>query len=107
EREQFGRPLCEFQGLQWRFAETAVQLDAAQLLLLRAVTELENGLPKAYETAAAKFAANHAGFAAADLAVQAMGGTGFSQESLVEYCFRRTRGWMIAGGSSEILKNRI
>ena len=107
EREQFGRPLCEFQGLQWMFAETAVQLDAAQLLLMRAVTELENGLPKGYDTAVAKFAANQAGFAAADMAVQVMGGTGFSQESLVEYCFRRTRGWMIAGGSSEILKNRI
>lgn len=107
EREQFGRPLAEFQGLQWMFAETAVDLDAAQLLLMRAATELENGLPKGYDTAVAKFAANRAGFAAADVAVQAMGGTGFSQESLVEYCFRRTRGWMIAGGSSEILKNRI
>jgi alkylation response protein AidB-like acyl-CoA dehydrogenase len=107
EREQFGRPLAEFQGLQWMFAEAAVDLDAAQLLLVRAATELENGLPKGYETAVAKFAANRAGFAAADVAVQAMGGTGYSQESLVEYCFRRTRGWMIAGGSSEILKNRI
>ena len=36
-----------------------------------------------------------------------MGGTGFSQEAIVEYCVRRTRGWMIAGGSIEILKNRI
>ncbi len=36
-----------------------------------------------------------------------MGGTGFSQECLVEYCVRRTRGWMIAGGSIEVLKNRI
>jgi alkylation response protein AidB-like acyl-CoA dehydrogenase len=107
EREQFGRPLCEFQGLQWKFAETAVELDAAQLLLERAATELENGLPRGYDTAVAKYAANKAGFAAADMAVQVMGGTGFSQESLVEYCFRRTRGWMIAGGSSEILKNRI
>lgn len=107
EREQFGRPLCEFQGLQWKFAETAVDLDAAQLLLERAATELENGLPRGYDTAVAKYAANKAGFAAADMAVQVLGGTGFSQESLVEYCFRRTRGWMIAGGSSEILKNRI
>ena len=41
------------------------------------------------------------------MAVQAMGGTGFSEEALIEYCFRRTRGWMIAGGSSEMLKNRI
>jgi alkylation response protein AidB-like acyl-CoA dehydrogenase len=36
-----------------------------------------------------------------------MGGMGYSQESLVEYCLRRCRGWMIAGGSIEILKNRI
>ena len=39
--------------------------------------------------------------------MQAMGATGFCDDSLVEYCFRRTRGWMIAGGSVEILKNRI
>jgi len=36
-----------------------------------------------------------------------MGGMGYSQESLVEYCLRRCRGWMIACGSIEILKNRI
>jgi alkylation response protein AidB-like acyl-CoA dehydrogenase len=36
-----------------------------------------------------------------------MGGLGYSQEELVEYCLRRCRGWMIAGGSIEILKNRI
>ena len=55
----------------------------------------------------AKYLCNQAGFDAANLAVQAMGATGYSQESLVEYCFRRTRGWMIAGGSTEMLKNRI
>jgi alkylation response protein AidB-like acyl-CoA dehydrogenase len=36
-----------------------------------------------------------------------MGAMGYSRESLVEYCMRRCRGWMIAGGSVEILKNRI
>ncbi|MQA12268.1 MAG: acyl-CoA dehydrogenase [Pseudonocardiaceae bacterium] len=106
-REQFGRPLCEFQGLQWMFAETAVKLESAQLLLWRAASEADRDLPSAFDTSVAKFAANQAGFDAANMAVQAMGGTGFSQESLVEYCFRRTRGWMIAGGSTEILKNRI
>ena len=105
ERRQFGRPLAEFQGLQWRFAEAAVKLDSAQLLLYRAASR--EGLPSAYDTAVAKFACNQAGFEAADLAVQAMGASGYSQESLVEYCFRRTRGWMIAGGSTEVLKNRI
>jgi alkylation response protein AidB-like acyl-CoA dehydrogenase len=107
-REQFGRPLAEFQGLQWMFAEAAVKLESAQLLLERAASNGDRlGLPTAAETAMAKFAANQAGFAAADVAVQAMGATGFCEDSLVEYCFRRTRGWMIAGGSTEILKNRI
>lgn len=107
QREQFGRPLSEFQGLQWKFAEAAVALDAAQLLLNRAVTNAGGGLPSAYETAVAKLAANEAGFLAANTAMQAMGAMGYSTESLVEYCMRRTRGWMIAGGSTEVLKNRI
>jgi hypothetical protein len=106
-REQFGRKLCEFQGLQWKFADLAMKLDAAQLLLDRAARHASTGLPDAYETAVAKLAANLAGFDAANEAVQIMGGTGYSQESLVEYCLRRTRGWMIAGGSIEMLKNRI
>jgi len=107
QREQFGRPLSEFQGLQWMFAECAVKLESAQLLLWKAALEGDAGLPSARTTAVAKFAANQAGFDAANVAVQAMGGMGFSDDSLVEYCFRRTRGWMIAGGSTEILKNRI
>jgi alkylation response protein AidB-like acyl-CoA dehydrogenase len=107
ERQQFGRPLAEFQGLQWQFAEVAVKMDAAQLLLYRAATNADAGLPSAHETSIAKFACNDAGFSAANLAVQAMGGSGYSRESIVEYCFRRTRGWMIAGGSTEMLKNRI
>ena len=108
-RKQFGRQLCEFQGLQWKFAEMAVKLDAAQLLLYRAVAgaEAAGGLPSAYDTAVAKLACNTAGFEVANESMQVMGGMGFSEESLVEYCVRRTRGWMIAGGSIEILKNRI
>jgi alkylation response protein AidB-like acyl-CoA dehydrogenase len=106
-REQFDRPLCEFQGLQWKFADMAIKLESAQLLLYRAATNADRGLPSAYETAVAKVACNQAGFEVASEAVQIMGAIGFSRESLVEYCMRRTRGWMIAGGSIEILKNRI
>ena len=106
-REQFGKPLCEFQGLQWKFADMAIKLDAAQLLLYRAATNLENGLPSPYDTSVAKAACNLAGFDVANEALQVMGGLGYSTDSLVEYCLRRTRGWMIAGGSVEILKNRI
>ena len=102
-----GRPLCEFQGLQWKFAEMAVKLDAAQLLLYRAVVDAQAGLPSPYETAAANLACNLAGWEVANESLQVMGGMGFSEETSVEYCVRRTRGWMIAGGSIEILKNRI
>lgn len=107
-RRQFGRPLCEFQGLQWKFADMALKLESAQLLLYRAAANAgPDGLPDPYETAIAKAACNLAGFEVANDAVQVMGGLGYSQEALAEYCMRRTRGWMIAGGSVEILKNRI
>ncbi len=106
-REQFDRPLCEFQGLQWKFADMAIKLDGAQLLLYRAAANADRGLPSAYETAIAKAACNQTGFEVASEAVQIMGALGYSRETLVEYCMRRTRGWMIAGGSIEMLKNRI
>jgi alkylation response protein AidB-like acyl-CoA dehydrogenase len=106
-RKQFGRALCEFQGIQWKFAEMAMKLEQAQLLLYRAALEGDHGLPSAQSTAMAKLACNLAGWEVSNEALQVMGGMGFSQESLVEYCVRRTRGWMIAGGSLEILKNRI
>lgn len=106
-RVQFGRALCEFQGLQWKFAEAHLKLEAAQLLLYRAASVQEGQLPSAIDTALAKLACNQAGYDAANEAVQVMGGMGYSSEALAEYCLRRTRGWMIAGGSTEILKNRV
>ncbi|MCP1644999.1 alkylation response protein AidB-like acyl-CoA dehydrogenase [Pseudomonas citronellolis] len=106
-REQFGRPLCEFQGIQWKFADMALKLEASQLLLYRAANTEPGKLPSAYDTAIAKAHCNMTGFDVANEALQIMGGMGYSQESLVEYCVRRTRGWMIAGGSIEVLKNRI
>jgi alkylation response protein AidB-like acyl-CoA dehydrogenase len=106
-RKQFGRLLCEFQGLQWKFADMKIKLDAGQLLLYRAAANADRGFPSADETSIAKAFCNQAGFEIANDALQVMGGLGYSQEELVEYCVRRCRGWMIAGGSIEILKNRI
>jgi len=106
-RHQFGQPLVNFQGLQWKFAEMKIKAEAAQLLLYRAAIGADTGFPSAQDTAIAKVACNRAGFDMANEAMQIMGGTGYSEESLVEYCFRRTRGWMIAGGTIEILLNRI
>jgi len=106
-RVQFGRPLCEFQGLQWKFADMLVPMEAAQLLLYRAASNADRGLPSPEDTTLAKLMCNQVGFNAAHEAIQIMGGLGYSRESLVEYCFRRSRGWMIAGGSIEMLKNRL
>jgi alkylation response protein AidB-like acyl-CoA dehydrogenase len=100
-RKQFGRELCEFQGLQWKFSDMCMRLEQAQLLLYRAALEGETGLPSAQSTAMAKLACNEAGWFVANEALQVLGGMGFSQEAIVEYCVRRIRGWMIAGGSIE------
>ena len=106
-RKQFGRMLADFQGIQWKFADMKMQLDAARLLLYRAATNADRGFPDAADTAVAKAFCNRAGFEVTSEALQVLGGAGYSTDSLVEYCFRRTRGWLIAGGSAEIMKNRI
>jgi alkylation response protein AidB-like acyl-CoA dehydrogenase len=107
QRRQFGRLLAEFQGIQWKFADMKMKLDAGELLLYRAAVNADNGIPSAEETAIAKAFCNQAGFDICNEAMQIMGGMGYTTETLVEYCFRKCRGWMIAGGSIEILKNRI
>jgi alkylation response protein AidB-like acyl-CoA dehydrogenase len=106
-RKQFGRPLCEFQGLQWKFADMKVKLDAARLLLYRAASNADRGLPSPDETTIAKLMCNQIGFDVANESLQVMGGLGYTEETLVEYCVRRSRGWMIAGGSIEMMKNRL
>jgi alkylation response protein AidB-like acyl-CoA dehydrogenase len=106
-RKQFGRALAEFQGLQWKFAEMKIKLDAGQLLLYRAAVNADRGLPSAEETAIAKAYCNQAGFEICSEAMQVMGGMGYTEDTLIEWCFRKCRGWMIAGGSIEVLKNRI
>src|SRR3546814_16338054 len=58
ERMQYGRPLCEFQGLQWKFARMAMQLDAARLLVYRAVTNAAQGFPSMIEASLAKAYSN-------------------------------------------------
>jgi alkylation response protein AidB-like acyl-CoA dehydrogenase len=107
QRRQFGRTLSDFQGLQWKFADMFAQLEAAQLLLYRAAVSADDGLPDAQATAVAKLMCNEAGFRTANEAMQIMGGLGYCNETLVEYCFRKTRGWQIAGGSLEMMRNRI
>ncbi|MPZ89669.1 MAG: acyl-CoA dehydrogenase [Nitriliruptorales bacterium] len=106
-REQFGRPLCEFQGLQWKFADMRMKLDAARLLIYRAVSNADRGAPSPTEASIAKCFANETGFEVANQALQVMGASGYSTAYPMEYLVRRTRGWMIAGGSTEMMRNRI
>jgi alkylation response protein AidB-like acyl-CoA dehydrogenase len=107
QRRQFGKRLAEFQGIQWKFAEMKIKLEAAQLLLYQAASRADKGFPMPEDTAIAKHACNEWGFEVANESLQVLGGAGYSQDLLLEYCMRRCRGWMIAGGSLEILKNRI
>ena len=106
-REQFGKKICEFQGIQWKFSDMKIQIEAGRLLLYRAAINADRGFPSSKETSIAKAFCNKAGFEISNEAMQVMGGMGYSQESLVEYCFRKSRGWQIAGGSTEMMKNRI
>ena len=106
-RTQFGRPLMEFQGLQWKFADMRIKLDAARLLIYRAVANAQDGTPDPAEAAIAKAHTNEAAFAVANDALQAFGAAGYSTDLPMEYFVRRIRGWMIAGGSVEILRNTI
>lgn len=107
ERRQFGRRLVEFQGLQWRYAEMKLKLDAAQLLLYRAASNTDAGLPSALEASLAKLACNRAGFEVTNAALQILGGAGYESESPLSYMLARTRGWLIAGGTEEQMLNRI
>ena len=106
-REQFGKKICEFQGIQWKFSDMKIQIEAGRLLLYRAAIYADRVFPSSKDTSIAKAFCNKAGFEISNEAMQVMGGTGYSQESLVEYCFRKSRGWQIAGGSTEMMKNRI
>lgn len=108
-RSQFGQPLASFQGLRWKIAEAYMRLDGARLALYRAASNAagNGGVPTRLDSSIAKHQANVAGFEAANDALQILGAVGYDNESPVNYIFRRTRGWMIAGGTIEILKNQI
>lgn len=107
EREQFGRRLVEFQGLQWRFAEMKERLESARLLLHRAAATTENGIPSTLDTSLAKLACNKTGFDVANGAMQMLGGYGYDDESELAPLWTRARGWQIAGGSIEQMLNRV
>jgi len=108
ERVQFGRPIAEFQGIQWMLADMATRLEAARLLLYRAATNVPLRLPtNALEASMAKAYVNDTCVAVTSDAVQIMGSYGLSKEYPMELRYRIAKATGIAGGTIQILKNTI
>jgi alkylation response protein AidB-like acyl-CoA dehydrogenase len=107
EREQFGRPLVDFQNVQMTIATMAMQVEAARLLIYRAAVNGGTGLPIPYEVSLAKCFANEMGKQVSDLAMQLHGGNGYSEEYGIERLHRDSHGWAIAGGTPAIQRVRI
>jgi hypothetical protein len=104
-RKQFGQPLREFQGLQWRFADMATDLDAARLMVRRAAHALDEKNPKASQYCAmAKRFATDAGFEVANQALQLHGGYGYLKDFPLERIVRDLRVHQILEGTNEIMR---
>ena len=109
ERRLGDRPISELQGLQWKLADMAMELDGARLLLYRAVGMAggPHGTPPALESAMAKAKANLAAKYVCDEAIQILGGYGYSREYPVERMYRDVRGLLIGAGTVEVQRNYI
>lgn len=107
ERRQFGKPLVEFQAVQLKLAEMKMRTEAARLLIWRAATRAEAGLPAALDSALAKCFANESAREVAGQALQLMGGYGYAKASPMERRLRDAWGWGIAGGAIDIQKVNI
>ena len=107
ERKQFGKPIVEFQAVQIKLAEMAMQVEAARLLIHRAALNAAEGLPSIFESSVGKCFSNEMAREVTGTAVQLMGGYGFNKEFQVERRLRDAWGWGIAGGTIDIQKINI
>jgi alkylation response protein AidB-like acyl-CoA dehydrogenase len=109
DRETGGRKLADLQGLQWKIADMSVQLEAARLLLYKAVglSDSNGGTPPPMESAMAKSACNLAAKFVCDEAMQLLGGYGYSREEPLERTFRDIRGLCYGGGTVEVQRNYV
>jgi len=103
-RQAFGRPICEFQAVQFGIVDMAMKLDAARLLVYRAAFGAGRGLPSIYESAMAKCYANEMVTEVTTAAMQVLGGYGYSREFPVERMARDARAWCVAGGTVNMLR---
>jgi len=106
-RHQFGRPIAEFQGIQWKIADMATQLHAARLMVYRAATNLKNGFPDPHDCAMAKLFSNEMAQKITNEALQIHGHYGYCRDYPLERMVRDARGFSLGGGTPEILRNTI
>ena len=102
ERRQFGKAIAEFQGIQWKLADMATELDAARLLTLRAAVLKDAGQRVTRESAMAKLYACEVAVNICNEAVQLHGGYGFIKDYPVEKFYRDVKLCTIGEGTSEI-----
>ena len=107
ERKQFGKPIVDFQAVQLKLADMQMQVDAARLLIYRAASNAESGLPDILHSSLAKCFANETARAVTGSAIQLMGAYGYSKEYPAERRMRDAWGWGIAGGTIDIQKINI
>ncbi|NMD05639.1 MAG: acyl-CoA dehydrogenase [Deltaproteobacteria bacterium] len=107
ERKAFGKPICEFQGVQFLLADMAMKVEAARLLIYRAAVNAGSGHPSVFESSVAKCFANEIGKEVTDMAIQVFGGYGYSKEYPIERMLRDSRGWPVAGGTVQIQRINI
>ena len=109
-REQFGRPIAEFQGVQWMLADMAIRLEAARSLIWRAAASrgpAGSPFPDPGMAAQAKVFASEAGIQVANDALQLFGAAGYSRDYPIERICRDVRMFTIGGGTAQILRTVV
>jgi alkylation response protein AidB-like acyl-CoA dehydrogenase len=104
ERQQFNRPISQFQGIAFKLADMATEIEAASLLTYRAADLKNRGLPVSKESAMAKYYASEICVKVANEAVQIFGGYGYTKDFPVEKYYRDSKLCTIGEGTSEIQK---
>ncbi|MGE0421345.1 MAG: 3-sulfinopropanoyl-CoA desulfinase [Reyranellaceae bacterium] len=107
EREQFGRPINEFQGLQWKLADMSIRLAAARALVYGAARSGEGGFPDMLMAAQAKVFTSENAIAIVNDALQFFGARGYSRNLPLERMARDVRMFTIGGGTAEVLRNVV
>ena len=107
EREVFGRPIGQNQGVQFPIARAHVQVTAAALMVEKAAAMFDAGEPCGTEANMAKMLASEASWAAADMCVQTHGGFGFAEEYDIERKFRETRLYQVAPISTNLILSHV